>query len=1313
MYSNRMPVWFQNIKDRSLTSLKSLVLILTLIVLGWQDASASHLVGGDLTYEYLGNDRYKVVLVVRRDCKLAFPDALFDDPASIGIFDADGNLVTDLATGGQILIPFNGDDTLNQILINRCTVTIDDVCVHETRYEMIVNLPFRTGGYWLTYQRCCRNRSLNNVNDPLNTGMSLFVRLSEEAMQLGNSTPTFDAWAPIYICANERIEFNHTATDKDGDSLVYRLSTPWVGGTRAVPRPQPPAGPPYDHITWTSSIYSQGDMLGNPDDALQVDPATGFLTGTPEIIGQFVIGLCVDEYRNGVLLSTVHRDFQYNVRDCNLDIRAIITSPDAYCGDLTAYFTNGNTNAEFTKWYFDFDGDTTATSREESPSYTYPAYGQFRVALIAGLNGLCFDTTYKTITVFEGGLNAGIGWQPVDCANNDLSIQLLDQTVDEEGTPVEWLWTVTYGTTELTFTDQNPTFNLPNGTLIDATLKVTSTSGCVATTTRSFIANFFDTELLADSAKVCVGDTVTINPFKNSIPDGVFFNWDPSPFLIGGLDQIMPTFYSADIQNVTLYYTTNNGNGCFYSDSILVRVLFKPDLQFQLSNECGLLSVDVNNTSTGTESFIWNFTGTDTVISDRTFTYTFPAEGTYTVILSTMDGCMNSISQEITLLDGSEVTKNIKDSIYGCFGDVIELNPGGDTSYQYTWSPAELFDDPHAVNPTIVLDSSLQITVMIALPDEMDCIIERKVELVNTALAALARIKDTIDACPDTPTPLNPDGVGGFTYQWSPADGLDNPTAINPLATSTKSRLYMVTVTDINDANCTASKPVYFRIAVTDALDAIGDTTETCFNREEILNPNGNPDLIYTWSPADLFDDPNAVSPTIAVDTQTIIHVHIADTMGCEAEKDVVLWIPVLDAANQIPDSTKACFGNPKPLNPNGSSRFIYQWSPAEGLDDPNAVNPVATVMTDTRFYVTITDTITDCSIVDSTLVWVPPIYSLALSPATMDTILCGMGSVSLEAKVDGGVGVSISWTDGTNDLGSDPSLEVMPTSNTTYTVSAVDAFNCKLSESIDINVGSLNVGYDIMAGDVICAGDEVNVLVTNSGDQDVSVEVNGTSYNVPAGGQVTITLTPEASGTFIFNASNSAGCSQSDSVTLDVFTFEPPVVATADPTTIVRGESSQLETNVDPNYVSYMWDPAGTLDNPGISNPLATPEQTTIYTVKVTDFNGCTGTDTVQVTVRQPECDMPYIFIPNAFTPNGDGNNDVLYVRGVIIDEMQLLIYNRWGEKVFESNIQSSGWDGTFKNKELPPDVYGYYLFVRCENGDTLTKKGNITLLR
>ncbi|MCB0656309.1 MAG: hypothetical protein KDC57_09250, partial [Saprospiraceae bacterium] len=1155
-----MPVWFQNIKNSCLTRVKSLALILTLVVIGWQDMHASHLVGGDLTYEYLGNDHYKVVLVVRRDCKLAFPDALFDDPASIGIFDADGNLVTDLATGGQILIPFNGDDTLNQILINRCTVTVDDVCVHETRYEMVVTLPFRPGGYLLSYERCCRNRSLNNVNDPLNTGMSLFVRLTEEAMQLGNSTPKFNEWPPIYICANEQINFNHSATDVDGDSLVYRLSTPWIGGTRAQPRPQPPVGPPYDHIVWTSSVYSQADMLGNPVDPLTVDQTSGQLVGTPEILGQFVVGLCVDEYRNGVLLSTVHRDFQYNVRDCNLDIRAIITSPDAYCGDLTANFTNASTNGDFTKWYFDYDGDTTATSTEESPSYTYPDYGQYRVALIAGLNGVCFDTTFKTITVFEGGLSAAIGWQPVDCANNDLSIQLLDQTKDEEGTPVEWQWTVEYQGNELNFTDQNPTFNLPNGTLVDVTLRVVSTSGCVSTAQRSFIANFFDTELLADSTKVCVGDTSTINPFKGIIPDGVFFNWDPSPFIIGGLDQIMPTFFSATEQNVTLYYTTNNGNGCFYSDSILVQVLFKPDLQFDLMNDCGSLSVEINNTSSGTESFLWNFGGSDTTITERSFTYTFPAAGSYTIILSTMDGCMNSISRQITLLDGDEITKTIKDSIYGCFGDMIELNPGGDTSYQYSWSPPELFDDPTAVNPSIILDSSIQITVMVTLPDEPDCIIEKKVELINTALAELAKIKDTIDACPNVPTPLNPFGSSGFTYQWSPATGLDDPTAVNPTANSPASILYSVTVTDVNDANCTASKMVYFRIAVIDALNAIGDTTETCFNRVEVLNPNGNPNLIYTWSPPDLFDDPNAVSPTIAVDTQTVIHVHILDTMGCEAEKDVVLWIPVLDAANQIPDSTKSCFGGPKPLNPNGSARYIYQWSPAEGLDDPNAVNPIATVMTDTRYYVTITDTITDCSIVDSTLVWVPPIYSLALSPASMDTVLCGAGNISLTAIVEGGVGVNLSWTDGMNDLGSMATIMVSPESSTTYIVNAADSFNCRLSDSIDINVSSLDLSYSIDTSGVICSGDDLPIVATNSGTQTITIELNGTTYTVPPGGQVTITVTPQGPESYILVASN-GGCVQSDTINLpNVFIFEPPVVATADPTTIIRGESSQLE---------------------------------------------------------------------------------------------------------------------------------------------------------
>ena len=93
--------------------------------------------------------------------------------------------------------------------------------------------------------------------------------------------------------------------------------------------------------------------------------------------------------------------------------------------------------------------------------------------------------------------------------------------------------------------------------------------------------------------------------------------------------------------------------------------------------------------------------------------------------------------------------------------------------------------------------------------------------------------------------------------------------------------------------------------------------------------------------------------------------------------------------------------------------------------------------------------------------------------------------------------------------------------------------------------------------------------------------------------------------------------------------------------------------------------------------------------------------------------CDEPNVFVPNAFTPDGDGHNDIIYVEGNAITDVNFIIYNRWGEQVFNSNVKTNGWDGTYKGKACPPDVYGYYMTCRCADGNELKKKGNITLLR
>ncbi len=146
----------------------------------------------------------------------------------------------------------------------------------------------------------------------------------------------------------------------------------------------------------------------------------------------------------------------------------------------------------------------------------------------------------------------------------------------------------------------------------------------------------------------------------------------------------------------------------------------------------------------------------------------------------------------------------------------------------------------------------------------------------------------------------------------------------------------------------------------------------------------------------------------------------------------------------------------------------------------------------------------------------------------------------------------------------------------------------------------------------------------------------------------------------------------------------------------------------------TFTWSPANSLSDNKISNPKATPDQTTDYTVTTQIGNNCTLKKTVRIVVLSVICDLPYVFFPNAFSPNGDNENDFLKLEGVLVTEAYWAIYNRWGEKVFEANSVDDTWDGSWRGQPQPAETYGYYLRVRClgEPQETV-KKGNVTLLR
>jgi len=179
---------------------------------------------------------------------------------------------------------------------------------------------------------------------------------------------------------------------------------------------------------------------------------------------------------------------------------------------------------------------------------------------------------------------------------------------------------------------------------------------------------------------------------------------------------------------------------------------------------------------------------------------------------------------------------------------------------------------------------------------------------------------------------------------------------------------------------------------------------------------------------------------------------------------------------------------------------------------------------------------------------------------------------------------------------------------------------------------------------------------------------------------------------------------------------FDPiNVVITSDKDTIILNQTGQLFVNQPSNF-TYVWSSTSPdeLIDP-IWNPIITPIDTgqVTYTVTVTNEDGCTSTASITIRVLNPACNDEDIFLPNAFTPNSDGHNDVLLVHSNYITDFELHIYSRWGEEVFTTLDQYIGWDGTFKGKKLEPDVFGYYFTAVCVNQASFSKKGNITLLK
>ncbi len=373
--------------------------LMMMVFLSLPGLRAAHLVGGELSYTCLGNNRYAFRLVIYRDC--ASSGAPFDAPAVISIYDGNANFVANR----NVFYRFRSN--LPITAPNACTSLPPFVCTERAVYLDTFNLPTNSSGYVVSHQRCCRNNSIGNIPAPGTWGNTFTVEIPPGG--ICNSSPRFASPPPVALCLNYPVRLDLSALEPDGDSLEYSLCELLHGGGNSQnpgplsPRPDTALPPPYPRVPFGNGFSVGYPIVSNPP--FTINPRTGILRGRPTQVGQYVFAICVKEYRNGQLLSTVRRDFQFNVTGSCQGTAAVIVDQDrdssSLCSGKTINFQELCVNANTYLWDFGDPNTTADTSTLPNPTYTYADTGVYRVRLIANPASTCSDTTFALFAVFD------------------------------------------------------------------------------------------------------------------------------------------------------------------------------------------------------------------------------------------------------------------------------------------------------------------------------------------------------------------------------------------------------------------------------------------------------------------------------------------------------------------------------------------------------------------------------------------------------------------------------------------------------------------------------------------------------------------------------------------------------------------------------------------------------------------------------------------------------------------------------------------------------------------------------------------------
>lgn len=964
-------------------------------------------------------------------------------------------------------------------------------------------------------------------------------------------------------------------------------------------------------------------------------------------------------------------------------------------------------------WHWDF-GDGTTFDNQNPPVHNYAATGIYNVALTVTnfKTGCSFTTTQKVAVIIE---KADFASDTIICTGSSVNINAQNMNA---ANIASYYWKFGDGTESFDSASVKHTYI--NAGVYNIMLVITDIIGCKDSITRQVKVGNPKASFKSSTPGMCLNSAVTF--VDNSSPGGAaieawIWNFGDGSTQTFSAPPFQHTYSAEGIFSVSLKIINSQGCTDSITQSSVVQIS-KPVAGFTTvdSMTCNSKMITFVNTSNGPGlSYTWDF-GDGTTSNAVTPSHLYTVQGMYTISLSLIDvyGCTDKVvkSNFLTVAD-PKADFLLSDSTSICPPLVVTFTNLSKNFVSVSWD----FGDGTSStlnNPSHFYSMPGKYNIILTSTGYNGCTSTKTKQIVINGPEGSFTYTNIIGCNPLT-TNFKSTTKNNVKFIWDYNDGSTLSTPDSVVShTYTNTGFYLPKMILVDDGGCQVP------ILGTDTIKVYGvkagftrTTTTLCDSGYVTFKDNSlSNDIIksYLWNFGD-GSSSTVANPVHSYNSTGIYNSNLKVTtnQGCTDTLATPVQIKIVASPNiSIVSNSGVCvpatiiFSGK--VNTPDSASLTWKWNFGNGKTSTQQ-NPPAQIYTSAGSY-SINAIATNSSGCKDSVTKVIQTYPLPVLKASADSIICKGQSVNL--SVSGAA--SYNWFPSTGLSCINCANPVAkPDSNIQYIVNGTSIKGCIAWDTVTLSVRA-PFKMQVAKGDTLCLGKSYQFGASGASTYvwSPSTGLNNSTIANPV-------ATPKATTNYMVVGKDDKGCFK-DTGYVPLKVYPIPTVNAGNDKTINVGQTLDLDPTLSSDVTNTVWTPtSGIFRNrfPGIT---VKPPQTTEYTVEVTNEGGCRAKDKVTVYVL---CNNANVFIPNTFSPNGDGANDVFFPRGTGVFSIKTFrIFNRWGEVVYEkanfnANDASAGWDGTFKGKKLNPDVFVYTIEIVCENNTILTYKGNVALIQ